>query len=208
MAIRLGPAHPRGMVWNGAGGWLIFSQALQVNFSRTVWITFHWRGMTSSVSLAIVLEPMAHQWLAILAHLHDTVRPAARAGRGSLDHHTLARQMFGERFAHRLARREGAHGAGLVLRRCLFSGQRILGCRGFQVFKLQFQLIDQPRTALGGDAVFVAAQLGDLQLQFLNHRLGAGRQGARLHQIAFRGLRTGCLRGQFSAQSGDLGSGI
>ena len=32
------------MAWKGAGGWLIFSQARQVNFSRTVWITFHWRG--------------------------------------------------------------------------------------------------------------------------------------------------------------------
>ena len=51
MAIRLGPAQPRGMVWNGAGGWLIFSHDRQVNFSRTVWITFHWRGMTSSVSV-------------------------------------------------------------------------------------------------------------------------------------------------------------
>jgi hypothetical protein len=39
------------MAWKGAGGWLIFSQVLQVNFSRTVWITFHWRGMTSSVSV-------------------------------------------------------------------------------------------------------------------------------------------------------------
>lgn len=25
----------------GAGGWLIFSQARRVNFSRAVWITFH-----------------------------------------------------------------------------------------------------------------------------------------------------------------------
>jgi len=29
------------MAWKGAGGWLIFSQSRQVNFSRTVWITFH-----------------------------------------------------------------------------------------------------------------------------------------------------------------------
>jgi hypothetical protein len=28
------------------------SQARQVNFSRTVWTTFHWRGMTSSISVA------------------------------------------------------------------------------------------------------------------------------------------------------------
>jgi len=53
--------------------------------------------------------------------------------------------MLGEGFAHGLAPREGAHGAGLVLRR-LFSGQRILGRRGFQVLELQLQLIDQPRT--------------------------------------------------------------
>ena len=51
VASRLGPAQPRGVGWNGAGGWLIFSQSRHVNFSRTVWITFHWRGMTSSVSV-------------------------------------------------------------------------------------------------------------------------------------------------------------
>ena len=51
LALLLGPAHPRGIAWNGAGGWLIFSQARQVNFSRTVWITFHCRGITSRVSV-------------------------------------------------------------------------------------------------------------------------------------------------------------
>src|SRR5438270_13016250 len=39
------------MAWNGAGGWVIFSQDRQVNFSRTVWTTFHWRGTISSVSV-------------------------------------------------------------------------------------------------------------------------------------------------------------
>src|SRR5258705_6143691 len=39
------------MTWNGAGGWVIFSQDRQLNFSRTVWITFHWRGTISSVSV-------------------------------------------------------------------------------------------------------------------------------------------------------------
>ena len=39
------------MGWNGAGGWLMRSQSRQLNFSRTVWITFHCRGMTSSVSV-------------------------------------------------------------------------------------------------------------------------------------------------------------
>lgn len=51
MASRFGPAQPRGVGWNGAGGWLILSQFRQVNFSRTVWTTFHCRGMTSSVSV-------------------------------------------------------------------------------------------------------------------------------------------------------------
>jgi hypothetical protein len=37
------------MTWNGAGAWLIFSQSRQENFSRTVSITFHWRGTDSSV---------------------------------------------------------------------------------------------------------------------------------------------------------------
>ena len=51
MARRLGPAKPRGVTWNGAGGWVIVSQSRHENFSRTVWITFHWRGITSSVSV-------------------------------------------------------------------------------------------------------------------------------------------------------------
>ena len=51
MASRFGPAQPRGTVWNGAGGCEIFSQLRQVNFSRTVWTTFHRRGITSSVSV-------------------------------------------------------------------------------------------------------------------------------------------------------------
>ena len=30
---------------------MIFSQDRQLNFSRTVWITFHWRGTISNVSV-------------------------------------------------------------------------------------------------------------------------------------------------------------
>ena len=51
VASRFGPAQPRGVAWKGAGGWETFSQSRQVNFSRTVWITFHRRGITSSVSV-------------------------------------------------------------------------------------------------------------------------------------------------------------
>jgi len=104
-----------------------------VNFSRTVWITFHWRGMTSSVSVisspifTIRSEP---QQVPLLGASTTT------RSRGT---------MVGEGSAHGLAPREGAHGAGLILRGCLFRRQRILGGGSFQLLKLQFQLIDQPR---------------------------------------------------------------
>src|SRR6516225_6826380 len=51
IANRLAPARARDMTWNGAGGWVIFSHDRHVNFSRTVWITFHCRGTTSRVSV-------------------------------------------------------------------------------------------------------------------------------------------------------------
>jgi hypothetical protein len=51
MARRFGPAKPHGVTWKGAGDWVIVSQARHENFSRTVWITFHCRGTTSSVSV-------------------------------------------------------------------------------------------------------------------------------------------------------------
>jgi len=51
MANRLGPAKPRGVTWNGAGGCVIVWHSRHENFSRTVWITCHCRGITSSVSV-------------------------------------------------------------------------------------------------------------------------------------------------------------
>jgi len=49
VASNCGPMKPRGVAWNGAGGWLIFSQSRQVNFSRTVSMTLKRRGISSSV---------------------------------------------------------------------------------------------------------------------------------------------------------------
>jgi hypothetical protein len=71
------------MTWNGAGAWLIFSQSRQVNFSRTCWITFHRRGITSSVSL--MSSPS----------LRRCAAAALAGGRRRFDH-PLARQMLGE----------------------------------------------------------------------------------------------------------------
>jgi hypothetical protein len=59
----LGPAHSLATAWNGTGGWLIFSQSRQLNFSRIVSVAFHRRGeqsnvcVTSSPSLRRRLEP-------------------------------------------------------------------------------------------------------------------------------------------------------
>ena len=59
------------MTWNGAGGCVIFSHDRQVNFSRTVWITFHCRGTTSSVSVIVLAE---------LGELAAAARAGGRAG--------------------------------------------------------------------------------------------------------------------------------
>src|SRR5262245_24069544 len=50
-ASSLGPARPRAIGCEGAGGCVIASQVRQESFSRTCWITFHWRGTSSSVSV-------------------------------------------------------------------------------------------------------------------------------------------------------------
>ena len=81
----------------------------------------------------------------IFAHFYETIRAAAGTGGRRLDNNPLARQVIGKGFAHRMAAREGAHRAGLFSR--LAGGQDIFGCRRLQLLKLQFQLIDQPRTS-------------------------------------------------------------
>src|SRR3954454_1171245 len=47
-ASRFDPARPRAMGWKGAGGWVTVSQLRHENRSRTVWMTFHLIGSTSS----------------------------------------------------------------------------------------------------------------------------------------------------------------
>ena len=50
-ASRFGPARPRAIGCEGAGGWLIASQERQLTFSRTCSTTFQRRGSHSSVSV-------------------------------------------------------------------------------------------------------------------------------------------------------------
>ena len=84
--VRTRPA-PCGTAWNGAGAWESFSQSRQVNFSRTVWITFQRRGITSSVS--VTSSPTFDRCFDP-QHVHEV---------GEGHHHALARQMLGEGLA-------------------------------------------------------------------------------------------------------------
>src|SRR5215469_10877629 len=61
IASRLGPAKPRAIAWNGAGGWVIVSQDRQLNFSRTCSVTNHCRGTTSSV--LVIFSPILQSLL-------------------------------------------------------------------------------------------------------------------------------------------------
>ena len=89
------PAGPgrRGRARSGAtapAAGLIFSQLRQENFSRTCWITFHWRGTQ--------LQRLGH----VLAQLVQRAA-AARAGARRRVDDALARQVLGQRPARRLA---------------------------------------------------------------------------------------------------------
>ena len=163
------------MTWNGAGGWVIFSHDRQVNFSRTVWITFHCRGTTSSVSV------MSSPSLTSLPPQHG-------AGRRRRHDHPLARQMSRQRCPHRLLAGEAAHRSGLGLGRLgsdlVFRGARL------QLLELQFQLVEQLAAALGRLPKPLALHLGDQQLEIGHHRLGAGR--ARLGLLPCRALGSQC----------------
>ena len=166
------------MVWKGAGGWVIVSQARP-------------RELFPHRLDHLPLARDAFQRLGDrLAQLAQLVRTTAGAAGGSRNDDALARQMVGERLARRLPAGERLDRRGL--RGGLFGSQLVLARRRLQLFQLQFQLVQQPRLALGAHAVEVAAQLLDLQLQIGDEGLIAG--GFRFGQggIGFRGVRT-CL---------------
>ena len=116
------PARPRAIGWNGAGGWVMVSQARQENFSRTVWITFHCRGMH--------LQRLGDR----LAQLGE-LAAAARAGGRRREDHALARQMRRQRRAHRLAPGEAVDRSRRLA--CAAVGGRVLRRGGFQLLELQ-----------------------------------------------------------------------
>ena len=120
----------------------------QENFSRTCWITFHWRGTSSSVS--VTSSPSLRKRAA-----------AARAGRRRRIDHALARQMLGQRPARRLApRRRPAHRESSSARRHLRRRSRLAPCVLLEIGELQLELVEQ-RAALRGLAELLVPQLRD-----------------------------------------------
>ena len=160
------------MAWKGAGAWVIFSQSRQVNFSRTVSTTFHWRGcdssvrVTSSPSLRSLLPPQHSQVV------------------GGVDHHAFAGEMVGERIAVGTLARKSAHGRGVG--DGFFRRQFVLGGAGLRLFERQRQLIDQTRRALRLLSVNLALQLGDPQLLLRDQRRVFGGFRPRHRQFRFQ----------------------
>jgi hypothetical protein len=131
------------MACNGAGGWVIFSQARQVNFSRTVWITFLCRGTTSSVS--VMVSPS-------LASLPPQQGQVFGPGTTTRLRGRCAGKVACTGFLRVYAKASDRCRGGLVLGRA---------CHRF--LELQFE-VEQLATALGGLPVLLAPQLGDQQL--------------------------------------------
>ena len=98
------------------------SQDRQVNFSRTVCTTFHWRGMTSSVSVIVSpsLAGAATAWACCWAR----------------NHHPFARQMRRQRTAHGLAADERLD----VRAACVGIGTEAASSAGTRLQFLEFQL--------------------------------------------------------------------
>ncbi len=129
----------------------------------------------------------------ILAQLGEAVRSAAGAALRSQDDDALARQMHREGLSARPLARKGMH-EGRGLGGCLLCCQFILGGTGFQFFKLQLHLIEEPRLVFRADAVELAPQLLDLQPQMADQGVGTavhcqlpGRFGLRLQSAGIGG---------------------
>ena len=209
----MGPAQPRGVGWNGAGGWLIFSQCRQVNFSRTVWITFHVRGITSSVSVmsSPIFDSLSEPQHGQVSGGGTTTRSRGRCA--------------GKRFAFWLAAVEPFDLSGLL--RSLLGCKVILGRRRFEFAELELKLVQKALLALRFDAIEFALKLLDRQLQVGDMRLGVRhlRLGCRCrrcldskpclsfglgfdrlgcHRLGYSHLRLRCCEGRPQGGYGDV----
>ena len=85
--------------------------------------------------------------------------------------------MLGEGLARWPLPGEGGHLGGPGGR--ALCRQLVLGRRGFELFELQLELVEQPGTALGALAEPLAPELLDLQLQMGDQRLIVGCPGSQ-----------------------------
>ena len=125
----------------------------------------------------------------ILAHPHDPVGSAARAGRGGLDHEPLARQVLWKRLADGLAPVEATNLCRLLCG--LLGADGIFGRGGFQLLELQLELVDQPGGAFGAVPILGALEHRDLELQARDHRLGCRHDGILPRQFSLCGRQFG-----------------
>jgi hypothetical protein len=87
------------------------------------------------------------------------------------------------------------------LRRGGIGHQVVLCGIGFEVFELELHLLEQATDAFGAGAVLLALQLGDLQLEMGDYRLGGALSGAGVGQPGFDTRRSLLSRsGAFGAQ--------
>jgi hypothetical protein len=139
-----------------------------------------------------LLQRLGH----ILANLRQPRSAATGAARRSLDDDALVFDVVRPGLANRPLAREGAH--GLSLRRCGLCGKLVLARRGDEFFELQFQLLDQPRRALGARPVQFAFELLDPQLEMRDQRLIVRQLRPRVSRFGFPidgfGLYLGDLR--------------
>ena len=170
----LGPAQPRGMGWNGAGGWLIFSQQPAGEL------------LTHRLDHLPLSRDDLQRLGDVFAHLHDAIRAATRAGwSGSTTTRSRGR-CSGNGLRRACGDAEPRHGAWSCRQRCLSRPTIIvLGGRGFEFLELQLHLIDQPRTALR--AVMPYCSLRSLAISSFGDSLiiaFGGETTARLRQFA------------------------
>ncbi len=125
----------------------------------------------------------------VLAELGQPALAARALGRAG-DHHALARQMRRQRPTYRLAAEGATRGKSLLVG---FKRRLVLRRRSFQLFKLEFQLVQQLAATLGRGAETVVLELGDQQLEMRHHRLGARRARLRLTPRQLLGRR-GCTQ--------------
>jgi len=116
----------------------------------------------------------------VLAQLRQPGAATGRAGTRALDHHTLARQVFGKGLSGRALALETTNARRLC--RGGFGSQTIFTGIGLKILELQLQLIEQTTAALGAGAKLLAPQTGNLQLQMRDQRLGRTLPGTRIGQ--------------------------